>query len=235
MLLRAFVLVLVALSFAPSLEAQVAPPDGAQFAASSRGRVYYWVGCDNWKRLSSRNLRFFRTAAEAERAGYEPSQARGCAPQLETALITPTPNGSAGCVVQRIVDGDTFQCQGGSRVRLLIADADEVGQSVYADSATLLLRRLMPVGATVRLEFDVSGHDRYRRVLAYVYAEDVFVNRELVRRGYAQVAVYPPNVKWVEVMRAAVDSAREEKVGVWRGSAFECAPADFRAGRCRGY
>src|SRR5690606_3944450 len=100
----------------------------------------------------------------------------------------PTPNGSATCTVQRIIDGDTFVCDGGSRVRLLIADAPEVGQSVYADSATMLLRSLMPVGATVRLSFDVSGFDRYRRVLAYVHAGDVFVNRELVRRGYAQVA-----------------------------------------------
>lgn len=233
MVLRLLMSLLVILSCASSVEAQVTPPEGVRFAASSRGRVYYSVACDNWKKLSPRNLRFFRTATEAEKAGYEPSQARDCAPHLDTALIKPTPNGSAECVVQRIADGDTFQCEGGSRVRLLIADAPEVGQSVYADSATLLLERYMPPGATVRLEFDVAGYDRYRRVLAYVHAGDVFVNRELVRRGYAQVSVYPPNVKWVEEMRAARDSARAEGVGVWRSSAFECAPADLRAGRCR--
>src|SRR5690606_14132788 len=150
--------------------------------------------------------------------------------QLETALISPTPGGSADCVVRRIIDGDTFVCDGGSRVRLLIADAPEAGQSVYADSATLLLRSLMPLGATVCLSFDVSGFDRYQRVLAYVYIGDVFVNRELVRRGYAHVAVYPPDVKWVDAMRAAADSAREERVGIWRRSAFECTPGDWRAG-----
>src|SRR5690606_26562279 len=138
--LRDLLLAVLALAaLAPAAEAQVRAPAEAQFAASSRGHVYYWIGCDNWKRLSARNLRFFRTAGEAERAGYEPSRARGCAPQLETSPITPTPNGSAACTVQRIIDGDTFVCDGGSRVRLLIADAPEVGQSVYADSATLLL------------------------------------------------------------------------------------------------
>jgi micrococcal nuclease len=205
----------------------------AQFVASSRGGVYYWIGCDDWKRLSRANLRFFRTSADAEAAGYRPSRASGCAPQLDTALIRPSPGGRADCVVARIIDGDTFQCEGGSRVRLLIADTWEPGQGVYADSATLLLARLMPVGARVRLEFDVSVYDRDRRILAYVYADSVFVNRALARRGLAQVDVHQPNVKHLDAIRAAVDSARQEKLGVWSGSAFACAPADYRAGRCR--
>jgi micrococcal nuclease len=217
----------------PASGQQTVRREDARFVASSRGEVYYAIECEAAGRLSPRNLRFFRTAAAAEEAGYRPSQSRGCAPQLDTALITPTPNGTAECVVARIVDGDTFQCEGGSRVRLLIADADEVGQSVYADSAALLLAQLMPVGSGVRLEFDVAGLDRYRRVLAYVYAGDVFVNRALVRRGFAHVAVYPPNVRSVEVMRAAADTARQERLGVWHAPGFLCTPADYRAGRCR--
>lgn len=205
----------------------------ASFVASSRGQVYYWIGCDGWRGLSPGNLRWFRTAGDAEAAGYRPSQARGCAPQLDTALIRPVIGGSAPCTVSRIIDGDTFACEGGSRIRLLLVDADEPGQSVYADSATLLVTRLMPVGTGVRLEFDVDLVDRNERLLAFVYSDTVFVNRELVRRGLAQVAVVPPNVGRVEVIRAAADSARLERLGVWSGSAFECTPADYRAGRCR--
>ena len=214
---------------------QVERPAGAQFVASSRGQVYYWAGtgCDNWKRLSRANLRWYRTAADAEAAGYRPSLARGCAPHLDTAPIMPLLGRRPDCVVSRIIDGDTFACEGGSRVRLLIIDAPERGQGVYADSAALLLERLMPVGSRVRLEFDVEGRDRWRRLLAYVYVGDVFVNRELVRRGMAQVAVYPPNVREVDVLRAAADSARAERLGLWSGSAFECAPADSRSGLCR--
>src|SRR5690606_5855359 len=58
-----------------------------RFVASSRGQVYYWKGCDNWKRLNQANLRWFDSPEEAENAGYRPSQARGCAPQSDTALI----------------------------------------------------------------------------------------------------------------------------------------------------
>jgi endonuclease YncB( thermonuclease family) len=220
---------------AQSLRAQQAdPPENARFVASSRGQVYYFVGCEAWQRLSRTNRIWFATAAEAEEAGYRPSQSRGCAPQLDTALIEPTIGGNAQCVVARIIDGDGFACEGGSRIRLLLVDADEIGQSVYADSAMRLLESLMPPGSPVRLEFDIELHDRYERVLAHVWADTIHINRELVRRGMAHVVVIPPNVRWVEQLRAAADTARRERLGIWSGSAFECTPAQYRAGRCRG-
>lgn len=229
-LLAAFALALTAVDVGAQ---DVVRREDSNFVASSRGQVYYSIACDAWKRLSPSNLRYFRAAVEAEAAGYRPSMSRGCAPQLDTALIAARPGGRADCLVSRIIDGDTFQCEGGSRVRLLIVDADEIGQSVYADSAVLFLNRIIPVGSRVQLEFDVQTHDQYGRVLAYVHVAGAFVNRELVRRGLAQVSVFPPNVRWVEVIRAAADTAQEERVGVWMKRAFECTPADYRAGRCR--
>lgn len=225
-------LILFVLLPSAGLRAQTAPPAEAQYVASSRGQVYYWMGCDAWRRLSPRYLRWFRTAAEAEGAGYRPSAARGCAPQLDTALIRPMIGGSAPCTVARIVDGDTFTCEGGSRVRLLLVDAAEIGQGPYADSALTLVEALMPPGTRVRLDFDIELFDRFDRVLAYVYADSLFVNREIVRRGMGRVVIYPPNVRLVEVMRAAADSARLERLGIWAGTAFECTPEDARAGRC---
>lgn len=212
---------------------QTVRPVGAEFVASSRGEVFYWVGCDGWKRLSKRNLRWFDSAAGAQASGYRPSTARGCAPQLDTALIRPIVNGMAPCTVARIIDGDTFQCEGGSRVRLLLVDTDETGQSAYADSAALLLQRLMPPGSRVTLRFDVELYDRYRRILAYVHSDDVFVNRALARAGFAHAVVYPPNVARIDDIRAAVDSARAERRGLWSVSGHYCAPADYRAQRCQ--
>jgi micrococcal nuclease len=214
--LAALLLIVAAVGEARAQQPSV-PRAEARYVASSQGQVFYWIGCPNWRRLSERDRRFFPTAAAAEAAGYRPSTARGCAPQLDTALIEPTIGGNAPCTVDRIIDGDTFTCEGGSRVRLLLVDADEVGRSVYADSATMLVERLMPVGSRVHLTFDVDLHDRYGRVLAYVYADNVLVNQALARRGFARVAVYPPNVGLIDVIRAAADSARAEGLGVWRG------------------
>jgi endonuclease YncB( thermonuclease family) len=147
--------------------------------------------------------------------------------------------GSLTCVVERVVDGDTFVClpglvrgARGERVRLLLIDTPELAQP-FGGAVRDEALRIIPPGARVRLDFDVETRDRYGRLLAYVWVDSVMVNRELVRRGMALVAVYPPNVRHVETMRAAADSARAERKGLWAGSAFQCAPSDFRAGRCR--
>ena len=62
----------------PAPAPAVTVPDGATFAASSQGEVYYWVGCSAWRSLSRANLRFFASRAEAVTAGYRPSATRGC-------------------------------------------------------------------------------------------------------------------------------------------------------------
>jgi micrococcal nuclease len=146
---------------------------------------------------------------------------------------------SLTCVVERVVDGDTFVClpgprpgSRGERVRLLMIDTPELAQR-FGGTVREEALRIIPPGTSVRLDFDVETRDPYGRLLAYVWADSVMINRELVRRGMALVAVYPPNVRHVETMRAAADSARAERKGLWSGSAFQCAPSDFRAGRCR--
>jgi micrococcal nuclease len=41
------------------------------------------------------------------------------------------------------------------------------------------------------------------------------VNLELVRRGYAQVATYPPDVRWTDELRVAEKVARDGGEGLW--------------------
>lgn len=72
------------------------------------------------------------------------------------------------------------------------------------------------------LERDVSEVDQYGRLLRYVWLEDrtapsgwVSVNLELVLQGYAQVDTFPPDVKYVDLYRAASKRARELGLGLW--------------------
>jgi micrococcal nuclease len=41
------------------------------------------------------------------------------------------------------------------------------------------------------------------------------INAELVRQGYAQVATFPPNVKYQELILRLQREAREAKRGLW--------------------
>ncbi len=136
------------------------------------------------------------------------------------------------CRVARVSDGDSFYCEGAKRVRLTGIDAPELAQGAIGDQARAALVALMPPGAEVTLELDVAPEDRYGRTLAYVWRDGNMVNREMVRRGWAMLYTVPPNVRHVELLRAAQDSARGEAAGHWKDGGFTCPPAEHRRGRC---
>lgn len=146
------------------------------------------------------------------------------------AQATPT---RVACTVKTVSDGDTFRCANGDRVRLLLVDAPERDQEPFGRQARSALLALAPIGSVVFLEYDIQPRDQFRRTLAYVFdAQGVMINDAIVRAGWAEVLVYPPNVRYVERIRAARDEARTAKRGLWATNGFECAPRDHRAGRC---
>jgi micrococcal nuclease len=140
---------------------------------------------------------------------------------------------SVTCVVDHIVDGDTFWCTGHIKVRTIGFDAPERAQGAAADSATALLARWLPPGDTVRLERDVSPTDRYGRVLAWVWRGDTLVNEQMVASGWALLYTVPPDVRHVERLERAQREAREAERGVWGMASFSCPPWDYRRHQCR--
>lgn len=208
----------------------------AQFVASVRGTVYYPVGCRAAQKLAPANRVYFQTAEQAQAAGYRATTNRACSTRSATAKrrwVAPAMDGGS-CTVRSVTDGDTFACTDGRRVRLLLLDAPEINQPPYGHEARKELARMLTLGSVVHLEYDLEKQDRYGRALAYVHLPDGrMANEEMVRAGYAVVSVYPPNVQYVERMRAAARAAQEARRGLWATPAFECQPADFRAGRCR--
>ena len=83
-------------------------------------------------------------------------------------------------------------------------------------------------GEEVRLKLDVQKIDPYGRLLAYVYLPDgEMFNETLLRQGYAQVATFPPNVKYQERFLKAQREVREANRGLWRLSAEQlCRQTD---------
>ena len=84
----------------------------------------------------------------------------------------------------------------------------------YYQQAKQKLEQLIE-SKNVRLEKDVSETDKYGRLLRYVYVNNLFVNNELVKKGYAVVNTYPPNASYQDLFLASQQSARLKKLGVW--------------------
>jgi hypothetical protein len=108
-------------------------------------------------------------------------------------------------------------------------DTPEVhfGTQPYGPEASAFAKREVE-GEEVGLELDVQKIDPYGRLLAYVYLPDgQMFNDTLLRQGYAQVATFPPNVKYVDRFLAAQREAREANRGLWGLSAGElCQQTD---------
>ena len=135
-------------------------------------------------------------------------------------------------VVEKIVDGDTLWVRidepGGPllanathKIRLLEIDTPETvapGRPIDCGGpqASAFAARRMPVGSRVFLLADREDVDRYGRFLRYVWTEDGdFFNLDAVRTGHARAVLFAPNDAYIEIMRAAEQRARSERLGVW--------------------
>ena len=122
--------------------------------------------------------------------------------------------------VLRVIDGDTFQLTTGEMVRYIGVDAPEVkkrlnGKWVPSPEPfgvrAFHFNQAKVEGRRVELEFDRDRYDHHQRLLAYVYIDGLMVNALLVDR----VSLYPPNVKYAEVLLQGQRQAWLEKRGIW--------------------
>lgn len=121
--------------------------------------------------------------------------------------------------VVRTIDGDTIELSTGEKVRYVGINTPETvdprrGVQCYGHEASIRNKELVE-GKIVRLESDVVGSDAYGRLLRYVYVGDDFINRQMVREGYATAYTFLPNVRYVNDFVVAEKEAREKKRGLW--------------------
>jgi len=87
--------------------------------------------------------------------------------------------------VTRIIDGDTIEINGNESVRLLGINTPERGEKYYQEAKEFL--EMVVLNKTINLKFGKDKYDRYGRLLAYVFFNEVNVNKELVDEGYANI------------------------------------------------
>jgi len=154
----------------------------------------------------------------------------GCSLAQDTATIiqsaTQTTTDYELATVTRVVDGDTIKVDIDSikyTVRYIGMDTPETVHpqkpvELMGKEASAKNKELVE-GKVVRLEKDISETDRYGRLLRYVWIQQnegwVMINAELVRLGYAQVATYPPDVKYQALFLKLQRQAWEQKLGLW--------------------
>lgn len=136
--------------------------------------------------------------------------------------------------IERLIKSDLILLENGKKVHLIgikvfdeprrknlptdqygfvIEDTSDPTTSIE-DRAQEFARDLME-HKKVRVEFDMKTIDKDGFVLGYVYLPDgKMANAEILRQGYAELHIQPPNLKYAEQLREAYREARAEKRGV---------------------
>lgn len=144
---------------------------------------------------------------------------------------TPTSSPSRDQVkVERVVDGDTLEILLNGKkekLRLIGVDTPEMKKPntpimFYGEEASQYTKKRLDK-KTIELEWDINRKDQYDRLLAYVWIDGELFNRTLVSEGYARIATFPPNVKYVDKFKKDQEDARQKQKGLWKeyDSAFE--------------
>jgi len=106
-------------------------------------------------------------------------------------------------------------------VRLLGVDTPETVNpnepvEPYGPEASAFTKQQLE-GERVTLIFDQEKRDQYGRALAYVQisSQSETFNETLLKQGYAQLYVVPPNDRYEVTFRQAQDQARQAQRGIW--------------------
>ncbi len=119
-----------------------------------------------------------------------------------------------------VTDGDTIVVDINgrqSRLRYIGIDTPEIHPTLeFLGQESSERNQELVAGKTLTLYRDQSETDRYGRLLRYVVAEGVFVNRVLVREGLADAKDYRPDTACSRELKEAKGQARRENLGIWQ-------------------
>ncbi len=143
------------------------------------------------------------------------------------------PEGGRGKVAV-VIDGDTVRLEGlKADVRLVGIQAPKLplGRKGFktwplADAAKAALADIVN-GHTLTLRLGTQPQDRNGRILAHIVRDDgVWVQEEMLRRGFARVYTFPDNRQLAVELFAAERTARTERSGIWADAYYAVRAPD---------
>jgi len=140
---------------------------------------------------------------------------------LSVLLFSRTAFAQEWNTVNWVNDGDTIVLSDGRHVRYIGINAPEIAHDNHKSEAfgyaAKKFNQSLLRSKKVRLEFDKEKYDRYGRLLAYIFLLDgTFINKKMIKKGYAYVLHRRPNVKYDGVLLKAQRDAMSAEQGMWR-------------------
>ncbi len=148
----------------------------------------------------------------------------------QTVAVTPVSQQGYGCVVHRVIDGDsviavchTLSSQALS-IRLRYIDAPELSQIPWGEDSKIALTTLLARQQN-QTQIRFNGQDVYQRYLGELFVDGQSVNQTLVKRGKARVyRRYHPPPSYISAMQ----TAKQQQLGIWQKPGLQQNPQRYR-------
>lgn len=131
----------------------------------------------------------------------------------------------------KCVDGDTIKVNINGKeetVRFLAVDTPESVHPTkevqyYGKEASEYTCKTVSEGQKIELEYDEGSdkRDKYDRLLAWVFVDDVLLQDELIKNGYAEVAYLYGDYKYTSLLQDHQSIAEGKKIGIWNDEGRE--------------
>ncbi|MFO5474208.1 MAG: thermonuclease family protein, partial [Dolichospermum sp.] len=104
------------------------------------------------------------------------------------------------------------------------------GQTPWGEDAKKTLETLIGgINKSIKLEFDLENKDKFNRTLAYVWKDQLLLNEEIIKQGYALFVARSPNYKYNQRLEHAQQWARIMGKGIWNpDQPMRITPGEYR-------
>lgn len=123
------------------------------------------------------------------------------------------------------VDGDTAKLVLGKeeiKVRFLAVDTPESVHPTkkvepYGKEASNYTCNSLKNAKKIEIEYDSNSDktDKYKRHLVWIYVDGKLLQKELISKGYAEVAYLYGDYSYTDELKKAEKEAKSKKIGIW--------------------
>ncbi|KYK35714.1 MAG: thermonuclease family protein [Theionarchaea archaeon] len=116
-----------------------------------------------------------------------------------------------------VLDGDTFELRTGEIVRLIGIDAPDYSEP----GGTMARDYLSSLVLNKKVALKADQRDDYGRLLRYVYVDDICVNEEMIKNGYAETRYLSENDPARGYYIQLEMEAERKRAGLWNHGIFQ--------------